>query len=58
MKAIDRKEFAVHFDPVNMLSPRKVYRNRELLKSSLKIRTIYKTAHAKDIALGTELYNI
>ncbi|BAM47890.1 sugar phosphate isomerase/epimerase family protein [Amphibacillus xylanus] len=57
MKAIDRKEFAVHFDPVNMLnSPRKVYRNRELIEEFFeKLGPYTKTAHAKDIALGTEL---
>ena len=57
IKAIDRPKFAVHFDPVNMLnSPRKVYRNGELIEEFFeKLGPYTKTAHAKDIALSSEL---
>ncbi|MCL6459432.1 MAG: sugar phosphate isomerase/epimerase [Gorillibacterium sp.] len=57
LKAIDRKAFAVHFDPVNMISnPRLYYRNGEMIRDFIaKLGTHLITCHAKDIKLNSKL---
>ncbi|RUT29061.1 sugar phosphate isomerase/epimerase [Paenibacillus zeisoli] len=57
VKAIDREQFAVHLDPVNMIaSPRIYYRNAEMITDFFtKLRPYIKSAHAKDIRLGGNL---
>ncbi|MBB5325739.1 sugar phosphate isomerase/epimerase [Anoxybacillus tepidamans] len=54
IKAVDRKEFAVHFDPVNMItSPRVYYRNGEMIKEFIaKLGPFIKSCHAKDIIMS------
>lgn len=53
LKAIDRKQFAVHFDPVNLVvSPQVYYKNGEMIKEAIKKLGPYiKSCHAKDILL-------
>jgi len=57
IKAIDRKQLAVHLDPVNMInSPRRYYNNGAFLKECFeKLGPFIKNCHAKDIRLGTNL---
>lgn len=57
IKAVDRKQFAAHLDPVNMISsPQKFYRNREFLKECFaKLGPYIKSIHAKDIAILPKL---
>ncbi len=56
-KAIDRKGFGVHFDPVNMInSPYKYYENGELIKEFFqKLGPHIKSCHAKDITMHQKL---
>ncbi len=53
LKAINRKQFAVHFDPVNLVvSPQVYYRNGEMISEAFKKLGRYiKSCHAKDILL-------
>lgn len=53
LKAIDRKAFAVHLDPVNMVtSPAVFYKNGELIKECFgKLGPHIKSCHAKDLVL-------
>ena len=53
IKAIDRKGFAVHLDPVNLInSPRRFYGNSELIKECFaKLGPYIKSCHAKDIKM-------
>lgn len=53
IKAIDRKSFAVHLDPVNMMvSPAVFFRNGELIKECFKkLGPNIKSIHAKDLIL-------
>ena len=53
LKAIDRKGFAVHFDPVNLVvSPQLYYKNGDIIKEAFKTLGQYiKSCHAKDILL-------
>ena len=53
IKAIDRKQFAVHLDPVNMISsPQKYFNNAAFLKECFsKLGPYIKSIHAKDIAI-------
>jgi sugar phosphate isomerase/epimerase len=53
IKAIDRKQFGVHFDPVNlMLSPQVYYKNGEMISEAFKkLGPFIKSCHAKDIKL-------
>lgn len=53
IKSIDRKAFAVHLDPVNMVvSPAVFYRNGELIKECFrKLGPYIKSCHAKDLIL-------
>lgn len=57
IKAIDRKQLAVHLDPVNMInSPRRYYNNGTFLKECFqKLGPFIKNCHAKDIKLATNL---
>ncbi|MDC7219082.1 MAG: TIM barrel protein [Spirochaetales bacterium] len=54
IKSIDRKSFAVHFDPVNLIyNLENYYENGEFLKKAIKKLGPYtKSCHGKDIALG------
>jgi sugar phosphate isomerase/epimerase len=54
IKAIDRKEFAVHFDPVNLItSPRLYYGNGSMIKNFVdKLGPYIKSCHAKDITMS------
>lgn len=53
IKAIDRKSFAVHLDPVNMVtSPAVFFRNGDLIEECFKKLGPYiKSCHAKDLIL-------
>jgi sugar phosphate isomerase/epimerase len=57
IKAIDRKQFAVHLDPVNMISsPQKYYNNAAFIKECFaKLGPYIKSIHAKDITILPEL---
>jgi sugar phosphate isomerase/epimerase len=54
IQAIDRKAFAVHLDPVNMISsPRVYYRNGDFIKECFKkLGPFIKGCHAKDITMS------
>lgn len=56
-KAIDRKHFAVHLDPVNLVcSPQRYFRNGDLIRECFeKLGPYIKSCHAKDILLQKEL---
>jgi sugar phosphate isomerase/epimerase len=51
--AINRKEFGVHFDPVNLIvSPQVYFKNGEMIKDAmLKLGPYIRSCHAKDILL-------
>jgi sugar phosphate isomerase/epimerase len=53
LKAIDRKSFAVHLDPVNLIcSPQRYYGNAALLRECFeKLGPHIRSCHAKDILL-------
>ncbi len=53
LKAIDRKQFGVHLDPVNMItSPRSYFNNGELIKEMFaKLGPHVRSCHAKDVTL-------
>lgn len=53
IKAIGRKQFGVHFDPVNLvISPQVYYQNGEMITEAFKKLGKYiKSCHAKDILL-------
>jgi sugar phosphate isomerase/epimerase len=53
IKAINRKQFAVHLDPVNMVtSPSIYYRNGEMIRDAFrKLRPYIRSVHAKDILI-------
>jgi sugar phosphate isomerase/epimerase len=55
--AIDRERFAVHLDPVNMISsPERYYRSGEFIRECFRLLgPRIKTCHAKDIALSSRL---
>lgn len=57
LKAIDRKAFAVHFDPVNLIaSPRTYYRNGDMIRDFVaKLGPWIVGCHAKDIVLDSRL---
>ena len=57
IKAVGRKQFAVHLDPVNMISsPRRYYNNGLFLKGCFtKLGPYIKSIHAKDITIMPEL---
>jgi sugar phosphate isomerase/epimerase len=53
IKAINHKEFAVHFDPVNLIcSPQRYYANGDLIRDFFKKLGPYiRSCHAKDVIL-------
>lgn len=53
LKAIDRKQFGVHLDPVNLVvSPQVYYKNGEMISEAFrKLGKYIKSCHAKDILL-------
>ncbi|MBL8993891.1 MAG: sugar phosphate isomerase/epimerase [Spirochaetia bacterium] len=57
LKAIDRKAFAVHFDPVNLISsPQRYFSNADLIRDFVKkLGPHIKSCHAKDISLSDTL---
>ncbi len=59
IKAIDRKRFAVHIDPVNwVVSPQILYKNGDMIKDAFrKLGPFIKSCHAKDVSIkeGTDL---
>ena len=57
IQAIDRKAFAAHFDPVNMITnPFDYYRNGEIIRDWFaKLGAYTKSCHAKDIYLEGHL---
>ena len=57
LKAIDRKHFAVHLDPVNLVcSPQRYYRTGRLIRECFeKLGPYIKSCHAKDILLQMKL---
>ena len=57
IRAIDRKAFGVHFDPVNLIcSPQKYFGNGALIREFIaKLGDRIRSCHAKDIRLGEEL---
>ncbi len=57
LRAIDREHFAVHLDPVNLVSsPQLYFRNGDLIRECFqKLGPYIKNCHAKDIALANTL---
>lgn len=53
IKAIDRKQFGVHLDPMNLVtSPQIYYRNGEMIRECFrKLGSQIRSCHAKDITL-------
>jgi sugar phosphate isomerase/epimerase len=58
IRAIDRKQFGVHLDPVNMIiSPQVYYRNGEMIKECFsKLGRYIRSCHAKDMILRENIY--
>ncbi|HDS06044.1 MAG TPA: sugar phosphate isomerase/epimerase [Bacteroides sp.] len=58
LKAIDRKHFGVHLDPVNMItSPRDYFNNGVLIREMFtKLGSHIRSCHAKDITLREDNY--
>ncbi|MCF7972412.1 MAG: sugar phosphate isomerase/epimerase [Phycisphaerae bacterium] len=56
LKAIDRKQFAVHLDPTNLVcSPQRYYNNGQLIQECFRLLGPHiKSCHAKDVLLSTE----
>jgi sugar phosphate isomerase/epimerase len=56
IKAVDRPRFAVHLDPVNMItSPRLYYRNADMLRECFaKLGPYIKSVHGKDVTMTNE----
>ncbi len=54
IKAIDRKQFAVHLDPTNLIySPPLYYNNGKVISECFeKLGPMIKSCHAKDVKLG------
>ncbi len=57
LKAIDRRRFAVHLDPVNLIcSPQRYFKNGQLIRECFrKLGPYIKSCHAKDILLSLKL---
>lgn len=57
LKAIDRPQFGVHLDPVNMInSPARAYKSGDFLRECFRLLGPHiKSCHAKDIALAGKL---
>jgi len=58
IRAIDRERFAVHLDPVNMVtSPEVYFNNAKMLKECFnKLGPYIRSCHAKDIIINEEIY--
>ena len=58
LKAIDRKSFGVHLDPVNMItSPKDYFNNGALIREMFSVLGPYiRSCHAKDITLRQDNY--
>jgi sugar phosphate isomerase/epimerase len=58
IKAIDRKRFAVHLDPMNIIdSPRSFFSNSALIKDCFaKLGPYIRSCHGKDIILKEDVY--
>ena len=58
IKAIDRRRFAVHLDPVNFVSsPQLYFRNGKLIRECFeKLGPYIRSCHAKDILLKEDIY--
>ena len=58
IRAIDREQFAVHLDPVNMItSPEVYFNNANMLKECFtKLGPYIRSCHAKDIIINEEIY--
>ncbi|UCE99417.1 MAG: sugar phosphate isomerase/epimerase [Planctomycetota bacterium] len=58
LKAINRKRFAVHLDPVNFVSsPQLYFNNAKLIRECFeKLGPFIRSCHAKDIILREEIY--
>jgi sugar phosphate isomerase/epimerase len=58
LKAIDRPQFGVHLDPVNMIrSPREYFNNGALIREMFsKLGAYVVSCHAKDIILREDNY--
>lgn len=56
IKGIDRERFAVHFDPINIITdPRKFYRSGEFLRECFgKLGPQIKSVHAKDMIIDED----
>ena len=54
LRAVDRRQFAVHFDPVNLVnSPGRYYHNGALIREFVsRLGPSIKSCHAKDIVLA------
>jgi len=54
IKAIDRKQFGVHFDPTNLIfSPQRYYNNGKIISECFeKLGPMIKSCHAKDVHIG------
>ena len=58
LKAIDRRRFAVHLDPVNLIcSPQRYFKSGQLIRECFRKLGPYliRSCHAKDILLSTKL---
>ncbi len=57
IKAVDRKKFAAHLDPVNMISsPQRYFNNASFIKECFaRLGPYIKSVHAKDITIMPEL---
>ena len=57
LNAIDRKSFAVHFDPVNLISsPQRYFANADIIRDFVaKLGPHIRSCHAKDILLRDRL---
>ena len=57
IQAVDRRAFAVHLDPVNLInSPERFYATGAVIRDCVeKLGPYIRSCHAKDIALGTKL---
>lgn len=58
IKAVNRKQFGVHLDPVNMIvSPEIYFNNGAMIKECFrKLGPFMKSCHAKDIQLREDIY--
>ena len=56
LRAIDRKQFAVHLDPTNLVcSPQRYYKTGQLIRDCFQMLGPHiKSCHAKDVLLDTE----